>query len=123
MKDLKQTTIRGAVRKACSQTASFVPRIGFLIVLAEYWIQRTWGSSVWRAESIRDFGLSSATVQHPLELPRAPSACALAGVARPSAHSPPPPGCHADARHDSAQSARLLCLASAGTGEGVLPLR
>jgi hypothetical protein len=61
----------------------------------------------------RDFDLSAATVQHPLEPPRA-RACALAGVARLSAQSPPPTGCHADARHDSAQSARLLRLADTG---------
>jgi PST family polysaccharide transporter len=69
MKDLKQRTIRGAFAKVCSQGASFLLRMGSLMVLARILDPKDFGlvgmvTAVIGVFSVfRDFGLSAAAVQ------------------------------------------------------------
>lgn len=69
MKDLKQRTIRGGAAKICSQAASFVLRMGSLMVLARLLDPKDFGL-VGMATAVigvfnvfKDFGLSAAAVQ------------------------------------------------------------
>ena len=71
MEDLKHKTIRGGLARLCSQAASFVLRIGSLMILARLLGPKDFGLMgmvtaftellTW----FRDFGLSSATIQRP----------------------------------------------------------
>src|SRR6266478_2139311 len=69
MKDLKQRVIRGGFAKICSQGASFLVRVGSVMVLARMLDPRDFGlvgmvTAVTGVLSLfRDFGLSTATVQ------------------------------------------------------------
>jgi len=70
MKDLKQRTIRGGVARLCSQAASFVLRLGSLMVLARLLDPKDFGivgmvtAFTGVLSLFRDFGLSAAAVQH-----------------------------------------------------------
>lgn len=70
MKDLKARAIRGGFAKVCSQGANFVLRIGSLMVLARLLDPKDFGlvgmvtAFTGVLNLFRDFGLSSATVQH-----------------------------------------------------------
>jgi O-antigen/teichoic acid export membrane protein len=69
MQDLKQKTIRGAFAKVCSQAATFVLRIGSIMVMARLLEPRDFGlvnmvTAVTGILSLfRDFGLSTASIQ------------------------------------------------------------
>src|SRR5438876_4257307 len=69
MKDLKQRVIRGGFAKICSQGASFLVRMGSLMILARLLDPRDFGlvgmvTAVIGVFSVfRDFGLSAAAVQ------------------------------------------------------------
>jgi O-antigen/teichoic acid export membrane protein len=69
MKDLKQKTIRGGFAKVCAQAASFVLRIGSLMVLARLLDPKDFGlvgmvtALTGVLNLFRDFGLSAAAVQ------------------------------------------------------------
>jgi PST family polysaccharide transporter len=70
MKDLKARAIRGGFAKVCSQGANFVLRIGSLMVLARLLDPKDFGlvgmvtAFTGVLTLFRDFGLSSATIQH-----------------------------------------------------------
>jgi PST family polysaccharide transporter len=69
MKDLKQKTIRGGFAKVCAQAASFVLRIGSLMILARLLDPKDFGlvgmvtAITGVLNLFRDFGLSAAAVQ------------------------------------------------------------
>lgn len=69
MKDLKQRTIRGGAAKICSQAASFVLRMGSLMVLARLLDPKDFGlvgmvtAVIGVFNVFKDFGLSAAAVQ------------------------------------------------------------
>jgi O-antigen/teichoic acid export membrane protein len=70
MKNLKEKVIRGGLAKACAQGGNFALRIGSLMVLARLLAPKDFGlvgmvTAITGVLSLfRDFGLSSATVQH-----------------------------------------------------------
>jgi O-antigen/teichoic acid export membrane protein len=70
MKNLKERVIRGGLAKAFSQGLSFVLRIGSMMILARLLAPREFGlvgmvtALTGVLNLFRDFGLSSATVQH-----------------------------------------------------------
>src|SRR6266849_6866015 len=69
MNDLRERTIRGGFARVCSQAANFVLRIGSLMVLARLLEPKDFGlvgmvtALIGVLNLIRDFGLSTATVQ------------------------------------------------------------
>jgi O-antigen/teichoic acid export membrane protein len=69
MKDLKERTIRGGVAKVCSQAASFLLRVGSLMILARLLEPKDFGlvgmvTAVTGVLNLfRDFGLSTAAIQ------------------------------------------------------------
>jgi O-antigen/teichoic acid export membrane protein len=69
MKDLKERTIRGGLAKVCSQAASFLLRVGSLMILARLLEPKDFGlvgmvTAVTGVLNLfRDFGLSTAAVQ------------------------------------------------------------
>src|SRR5437867_9388171 len=69
MKDLNQRTIRGGFAKVCSQAASFMIRIGCLMVLGRLLEPRDFGlvgmvtAMIGVLNVFKDFGISTATVQ------------------------------------------------------------
>src|ERR1700757_4068521 len=69
MQDLKGKTIRGGLARLCSQGASFLLRVGSLMVLARLLDPKDFGlvgmvtAFTGVLSLFRDFGLSSATVQ------------------------------------------------------------
>jgi O-antigen/teichoic acid export membrane protein len=69
MKDLKEKTIRGAFAKLCSQGATFVLRMGSIMVMARLLEPRDFGlvNMVTAVTGVltlfRDFGLSAASIQ------------------------------------------------------------
>src|SRR5690349_25144873 len=69
--DLKQRTIRGGFAKICSQAATFLLRIGSLMVLGRLLEPRDFGlvgmvvAFTGVLDCFKDFGLSTATVQRP----------------------------------------------------------
>src|SRR5438128_248159 len=69
MKDLKAKTIRGGFARLCAQAASFLLRVGSLMVLARLLGPRDFGlvgmvtAFTGVLSLFRDFGLSSAAVQ------------------------------------------------------------
>jgi len=69
MKDLKQRTIRGGFAKVCAQAASFLLRVGSLMVLARMLDPSDFGlvgmvtAVIGVLNLFKDFGLSTATVQ------------------------------------------------------------
>jgi O-antigen/teichoic acid export membrane protein len=71
MKDLKEKTIRGGLARICAQAATFLLRIGSLIILARLLGPKDFGllgmvtAFTGVLTLFRDFGLSSATVQRP----------------------------------------------------------
>jgi O-antigen/teichoic acid export membrane protein len=72
MQDLKGKTIRGGLARLCSQGASFLLRVGSLMVLARLLDPKDFGlvGMVTAFTEVltwfRDFGLSSAAIQHPI---------------------------------------------------------
>ena len=70
MKDLKERTIRGGSARICSQGASFLLRVGSLMVLARLLDPKDFGlvgmvtAFTGVLSLFRDFGLSAASVQH-----------------------------------------------------------
>jgi O-antigen/teichoic acid export membrane protein len=71
MQDLKRKTIRGGLARLCAQGASFLIRMGSLMVLARLLGPKDFGlvGMVTAFTEVltwfRDFGLSSAAIQHP----------------------------------------------------------
>src|ERR1043166_7044835 len=69
MQDLKERTIRGGFAKVCAQAATFLLRVGSLIVLARLLDPVDFGlvgmvtALTGVLNLFRDFGLSTATVQ------------------------------------------------------------
>jgi len=69
MKDLKEKTIRGGFAKVCAQAATFVLRIGSLMLLARLLEPKDFGlvgmvvAVIGVLNLFKDFGLSTATVQ------------------------------------------------------------
>ena len=69
MKDLKEKTVRGGLARLCAQVASFILRLGSLIVLARLLGPQEFGlvGMVTAFTGVlylfRDFGLSSAVIQ------------------------------------------------------------
>jgi O-antigen/teichoic acid export membrane protein len=69
MKDLKEKTIRGGFAKVCAQAATFVIRVGSLMLLARLLEPKDFGlvgmvtAVIGVLNLFRDFGLSTATVQ------------------------------------------------------------
>lgn len=69
MKDLKERTIRGGFAKVCAQAATFLLRVGALMVLARLLEPRDFGlvgmvtAVIGILNLFRDFGLSAASVQ------------------------------------------------------------
>jgi Polysaccharide biosynthesis protein len=70
MQDLKQRTVRGGVARLCAQAATFVLRLGSLMVLARLLGPNDFGlvgmvtAFTGVLSLLRDFGLSAAAVQH-----------------------------------------------------------
>ncbi len=70
MKDLKEKTIRGGFARFCAQGASFTVRVGSLMVLARILGPKDFGlvgmvtAFTGVLSLFRDFGLSSAAIQH-----------------------------------------------------------
>jgi len=70
MKDLKERTIRGGFAKVCAQIANFVLRLGSLMILARLLDPASFGivgmatAVVGVLQLFKDFGLSTAAVQH-----------------------------------------------------------
>ncbi len=71
MQDLKQRTVRGGVARLCAQGATFVLRLGSLMVLARLLVPKDFGlvgmvtAFTGVLDLFRDFGLSAAAVQNP----------------------------------------------------------
>lgn len=69
MKDLKEKTLRGGLAKVCAQAASFMLRIGSLMILARLLDPKDFGligmvtAVIGVLNLFRDFGLSTAAVQ------------------------------------------------------------
>jgi len=69
MKDLKQRTVRGGLARLCAQAATFLLRLGSLMVLARLLVPKDFGlvgmvtAFTGVLSLFRDFGLSSAAVQ------------------------------------------------------------
>src|SRR5580700_1134142 len=69
MKDLKEKTIRGGVARLAAQIANFVLRLGSLMILARLLSPKDFGlvgmvtAFTGILNLLRDFGLSTATVQ------------------------------------------------------------
>src|SRR5712691_6537789 len=69
MDDLKERTIRGGFAKVCAQAATFLLRVGSLMVLARLLEPKDFGlvgmvtALTGVLNLFRDFGLSTATVQ------------------------------------------------------------
>ena len=69
MKDLREKTIRGGFAKVCAQAATFLLRVGSLMVLARLLEPKDFGlvgmvtAVIGVLNLFRDFGLSTATVQ------------------------------------------------------------
>jgi O-antigen/teichoic acid export membrane protein len=72
MQDLKSKTIRGGLARLCSQGAAFLLRVASLMILARLLGPKDFGlvGMVTAFTEVltwfRDFGLSSATIQHPI---------------------------------------------------------
>src|SRR5271154_2412754 len=70
MKDLKEKTVRGGLARLCAQAANFLLRLGSLMVLARLLGPKDYGlvgmatAFTGILNLFRDFGLSSAAVQH-----------------------------------------------------------
>src|ERR1700747_2971607 len=70
MQDLKARTIRGGLARICAQGATFFLRVGSLMVLARLLSPKDFGlvgmvtAFTGVLTLFRDFGLSSAAVQH-----------------------------------------------------------
>ena len=70
MKDLKQRTIRGGLARLSAQAANFILRAGSLVVLARLLSPKDFGlvgmvtAFTGVLSLFRDFGLSSAAIQH-----------------------------------------------------------
>lgn len=75
MNDLREKTIRGGLAKACSQAATFVLRLGSVMVLGRLLGPKEFGlvgmvtALIGVLNLLKDFGLSTATVQR-AEYPR-----------------------------------------------------
>src|SRR5713101_8211528 len=69
MEDLKERTIRGGFAKVCAQAATFLLRVGSLMILARLLEPKDFGlvgmvtALTGVLNLFRDFGLSAATVQ------------------------------------------------------------
>jgi O-antigen/teichoic acid export membrane protein len=70
MQDLKERTVRGALARVCAQGATFLLRLGSLVVLARLLEPKDFGlvgmvtAFTGVLNLFRDFGLSAAAVQH-----------------------------------------------------------